>query len=87
MSDANNSAGNGIAKNAIRERLEDLRHEFKEGEAKMKELEKQQAYVRDTMLRISGAIQALEELLVQTPASPTADGDNVGSALMPASEA
>lgn len=44
-------------------RLEALRKEFETGQARLKEIEAEQAYLRQTMLRISGAIQVLEELL------------------------
>ena len=44
-------------------RLGALKKEFATGQARLQELEKQQMYLRETMLRISGAIQILEELL------------------------
>jgi len=40
-----------------------LKKDFEIGQARLKELETEQAYVRETMLRISGAIQVLEEAL------------------------
>ncbi len=47
----------------LQKRLEELRKDFEIGQARLKELETEQAYVRETMLRISGAIQVLEEAL------------------------
>ncbi len=47
----------------LQTRLAELRREFETGQTKLKELEQQQAYLRETLLRISGAIQILEELL------------------------
>jgi predicted nuclease with TOPRIM domain len=44
-------------------RLEELKKEFETGQARLRELETEQAYTRETMLRISGAIQVLEEAL------------------------
>ncbi len=47
----------------LQTRLGELKKEFTTGQARLQELEKQQMYLRETMLRISGAIQVLEELL------------------------
>jgi len=49
----------------LERRLAELRKEFETGQARLKELETEQAYIRETMLRISGAIQVLEEALGQ----------------------
>jgi len=47
----------------LEERLQELKTEFGKGEQTLKELEEQAAAVRQTLLRISGAIQVLEEEL------------------------
>jgi hypothetical protein len=47
----------------IEQRLQELRSEFKIGEAQLEQLDRRRAQLRDTLLRISGAIQVLEELL------------------------
>ena len=46
----------------MQERLAELRAEFEKGQ---QQLSLQRAELRDTLLRISGAIQVLEELLKQ----------------------
>lgn len=45
-------------------RLRELRNEFESGQKMLTDLENQQANLRDILLRISGAIQVLEELVV-----------------------
>ena len=44
-------------------RLEQLRHEYESGQHMLADLETRQTNLRHTLLRISGAIQVLEELL------------------------
>jgi predicted nuclease with TOPRIM domain len=44
-------------------RLEELRAEFERGQKRLQELETEAATVRNTLLRISGAVQVLEEEL------------------------
>jgi hypothetical protein len=44
-------------------RLEALRKEIEIGQAKLEKVESERTYLRETMLRISGAIKVLEELL------------------------
>ena len=63
----------------MRERLEkrllELRAEFERGQQQLADLEAQVNNVRTTLLRISGAIQVLEEeLQAEAPASPSEDG-------------
>ena len=54
----------------LRRRLEELKKEFETGQARLRELEAEQAYTRETLLRISGAIQVLEEALAQEGPKP-----------------
>jgi predicted nuclease with TOPRIM domain len=49
-------------KQLLEQRLKELRAEFESGQKMMADLESKQANLRDTLLRISGAIQVLEEL-------------------------
>jgi hypothetical protein len=46
-----------------------VKKEFETGQARFQELEKQQLLLRERLLRISGAIQVLEELLAETKPS------------------
>ena len=47
----------------LQRKLDELRNEFEIGQKRLRELESEQGYVRETMLRISGAIQVLQEML------------------------
>lgn len=63
----------------LEQRLTQLRAEFAAGQQRLTDLERQQASLQQTLLRISGAIQVLEEELAHandTAASvvPFADG-------------
>ncbi len=53
-------------KDRLEQRLKELRIEFEQGQKMLGDLEKRQSELRDTLLRISGAIQVLEEVLQQT---------------------
>jgi prefoldin subunit 5 len=53
-------------------RLEKLRHDYEVGQNQLREIEQQAATLRDALLRISGAIQVLEELLADNES--TMDG-------------
>ena len=50
----------------LQSRLEELKKEFETGQARLREIEMQQSLLRERLLRISGAIQVLEELLTET---------------------
>jgi len=64
----------------MRERMEtrmaELKAEFEAGQKMLAELEAKQANLRDTLLRISGAVQVLEEELAKEaqPAELPANG-------------
>lgn len=51
-----------IPQEEIRARLEALRREVDRGHAELKEVELRRKYLRETLLRIDGAIQVLQEL-------------------------
>lgn len=50
-------------KERLEERLAELRKEFESGQKMLADLDNQRANLQQTILRISGAIQVLEELL------------------------
>lgn len=47
----------------VEQRLKQLKAEFENGQTMLSELETKEANLKTTLLRISGAIQVLEELL------------------------
>lgn len=55
---------------AIEKRLTTLKSEFEAGNKMLADLQTKRAELESTMLRISGAIQVLEELLSKKPAEP-----------------
>jgi predicted nuclease with TOPRIM domain len=57
----------------LQTRLEELKKEFETGQNRLRELEAETAYVRETMLRISGAIQVLEQMLQESEQSAEAE--------------
>lgn len=54
----------------LEKRLEELRAEFESGQKMLNELETKRENLRQTLLRISGAIQVLEEELGKQPEQP-----------------
>ena len=70
----------------IQSRIAVLKSEFETGQTKLQELEMQQSRIRETLLRISGAIQVLEEMLAANTAdeqpaphdSPPAEPSAIG---------
>jgi hypothetical protein len=51
----------------VNHRLEELKNELVKGRERLASLDRERQELRDTMLRISGAIQVLEELQAQAP--------------------
>jgi len=52
----------------LAQRLDELKAEYEAGQKMLAELEAKQASLKETLLRISGAIQVLEEELSQNAA-------------------
>ena len=59
----------------LKERLQSLKSEFAVGQQKLAELEAQEANLRNTLLRISGAIQVLEEELARADSAAIEAGE------------
>ena len=53
----------------IQARLETLKKELEIGQAELQKVEAQRTYLHETILRISGAVQVLEELLRERQAA------------------
>ena len=56
----------------MQKRLEELRSELAKGQRRLELLDRERQEVRDTMLRISGAIWVLEEMTSENGSSPAA---------------
>ena len=59
----------------LQERLDELKRQYQLGEGQLRELVRQEAALRETLLRITGAIQVLEELLGTSPAEAPPAGE------------
>jgi hypothetical protein len=55
-------AGNGRMRHALEQRLAALRGEYDTGQATLAELERQEAFLRERLLMLRGAVQALDDL-------------------------
>ncbi|NEO96691.1 MAG: hypothetical protein F6K56_43930 [Moorea sp. SIO3G5] len=71
-------------KEKLEQRLQSLKSEYEAGQKMLAELEAKQANLRETLLRISGAIQVLEETLgegTDTAENNTKPSEAVGAQL------
>ena len=59
----------------LEKRLDQLRQEYGEGQKMLAELDQKRANLRDTLLRISGAVQVLEETLGEEGGEVTRPAD------------
>ena len=64
----------------LNQRLADLRDNYQAGQAQLQRLEAQRGELQQTLLRISGAIQVLEELLAERNDAGTASASTHGEA-------
>lgn len=63
---------------SIADRLTVLRQELAAGERQLEALEQRRGELRATMLRISGAIQVLDELLAEARSTPEEQAAQAG---------
>ncbi len=54
-------------KTQLEKRLAELKSEFEAGQKMLADLDKKRSELETTLLRISGAIQVIEEMLAQDP--------------------
>ena len=75
-------------KQQLENRLKELRSEFESGQKALADLEHQQANLRNSLLRISGAIQVLEEELAKEGGQENTvqPGDRIGEVHKPEQE-
>ena len=59
----------------VDERVQQLKLELEKGQQEMARLDLRRQELRDTMLRISGAIQVIEELMAQQSAAASPQSD------------
>jgi len=59
--------GHAISRTQVEQRLQALQAEWASGQKMLADLEAQRTHLTNTLLRISGAMQVLEELLAQAP--------------------
>jgi hypothetical protein len=52
-----------VKREQLESRVQELQRDFEVGERRLRELEAQQTQLRDTLLRIDGAMNVLRELL------------------------
>jgi hypothetical protein len=62
----------------MEQRLEELKHEYEAGQKMLADLEQKKMNLQQTMLRISGAIQVLEEMLGADSSVPAAGETSAG---------
>jgi predicted nuclease with TOPRIM domain len=65
--------GEKSMRETIEQRLDLLKKEFEKGQTKLRDVQLQQSKLHETLLRISGAIQVLEELLAEDEQVEQAD--------------
>lgn len=67
----------------LEQRLQSLKTEYEAGQKMLAELEAKQTNLRNTLLRISGAIQVLEEILAPEVADSGIDNGDLSPSSVP----
>jgi predicted nuclease with TOPRIM domain len=67
-------------KKQLQDRLNALKSEFENGQNQLAETENKAAQLRQTLLRISGAIQVLEEVLSESESAEPETEENLKAA-------
>ena len=60
----------------LEKRLQELKQEFETGQARLQELVRQEQALRETLFRISGAIQVIEEELARAKSENSPHSEN-----------
>jgi predicted nuclease with TOPRIM domain len=71
-------------KEQLQQRLQSLKTEYATGQKMLADLEAKQVNLRDTLLRINGAIQVLEEILNDSPEEPAPENGAMATEGVPA---
>jgi hypothetical protein len=71
-----------LMRERLEQRLASLKTEFEAGQKMHADLEAKQASVRETLLRISGAIQVLEETLAESESTHITGNGSVPSEMI-----
>ena len=71
---ANTQAERTVMRQHIEQRLAGLKSEYEKGQTQLRQLETQLTSVRETVIRISGAIVVLEEVLASETLITTPEG-------------
>lgn len=76
--------GTSEAPERMKERLDELKAEYRKGHEQLRELMAQETATREALLRVSGAIQVLEEMVPQDGHGPDRRQDGAGGSPSPA---
>lgn len=68
-----------MQREGLQQRLDTLRGEFEKGQKQLRDVHQQQTYLQETLLRIQGAMQVLEEMLGEDTPEETAGVHSIES--------